>query len=99
MTDKRFESLINNLQNLVPATNNYTLTGATDWPILAVMAVAIVGLLVYIWQDLKGTIKEHRAEWKDDLEKEIAERKEQDEFIWTELRERKRICHGSTNGN
>ena len=92
MTDAQFESLLGALREVIASQRHYTLTGADDWPVMAFMAVAIVGLLVYVWQDLKNLIRDNRIEWKDALSKEEAERKEQDELLWKTMRECREEC-------
>ncbi len=88
MTPEQFTTLI----KVLSAHRPYTLTGADDYPILATTLGGLVLGVVYIWQDLKHTIMAHKQEWKEELESEISERKEQDSFIWKALREHKLDC-------
>ena len=43
------------------------LTSLSDWPLFVVLGGIIVTLLVMIWQDLKHSIREYRAEYRSDL--------------------------------
>ncbi len=80
------------LMKAMAMPHHYTLTGADDYPILVASLGVLIALGIYIWQDLKYTIKEHRAEWHQELADEIGERKDQDSFIWKALREHKDDC-------
>lgn len=92
MTPEQFTQLMALLKELLITSRTYTLTGAADWPVLAVACIGLVGLLVYIWGDLKTTITGNRTEQKKELEKEEAERKRQDDMIWAAMRTCQEDC-------
>lgn len=82
MTNEQFDRLI----HVLGEDRSYTLAGAADWYMLVAMVTVVSALIIYIWQDLKITIKDHRFEQKKDLDDEIAERKAQDDLIWEAMR-------------
>ena len=84
MSEIQFNELINVLK--IISESKYTITGASDWPLLVALVAIIVSLLVYIWQDLKNTMKENKVEWQIAIDKEEAEREKQDDYIWTAMR-------------
>ena len=97
MTTEQFTSLIGILKQL--ADQQYTITGAADWPILLMMCgvlgtlmLTIGGMVAYMWKDIKATIKENRSEWRVELDKEEIERKRQDDMIWSHIRECQEDC-------
>lgn len=63
----------------------YTLTGAADWPILVALGGLITALVAFMWVDLRSTIREHRSEQKNAMEKEI-------NIVWGEMRRMQREC-------
>ncbi len=80
MTPEQIQMLIDAINKLVAAsTRQYTITGAADWPLVTVLGGAIVGLVVFMWIDLRSTIKEGRNEWKSELDKEVG-------LLWSETR-------------
>lgn len=91
MTPDQFSKFIEVLQGLKDH-DAYTLSGAQDWYMLVTLGGMVVVLLVYIWQDLKITMKEHRTEAQCDISKEVTERKEQDELIWKYIRDCQEDC-------
>lgn len=66
MTPEQFSRLLEVLEKLANKSS-YTITGASDWPILAVVGAIIVALIGAMWSDLRGTIKENKAEAKSDI--------------------------------
>lgn len=40
----------------------YTITGAADWPLLLVLGFVLVGLIGWMWKDLKDAMRENKAE-------------------------------------
>ena len=65
MTDQQFSELLAILRQI--ASQQYTITGAADWPILVALGGVILGLIAFMWVDLKSTIKGD----KNDLSKDI----------------------------
>ncbi len=88
MSNSQFSLLISALTTERP----YTLTGADDYPVLIACLGLLLCLGVYIWQDIKYTIREHRKEWRDELTTEACERKEQDALLRVSLFEHKKEC-------
>ena len=60
----------------------YTLTGAADWPILIVIGGILISLAAFMWVDLKSTIREHRGELREELTKHINDDERDHEKIW-----------------
>ena len=97
MATMEMQTLIDSLNNIADilknmATRPYTLTGAQDWYLFMTMTGIVIGLLVYIWQDLKGTMKEHRSELQTALEKEARQREKDIDAIWQAMRACQEDC-------
>lgn len=102
MNQDQFRELIDIIKtiSLSLGDRHYTLTGASDWPILASMIGVLAAILVSIWLDFRGQFRDLRAvvmsfATKEDLQREERERKEGDDHIWASIRECKEECHGS----
>lgn len=80
MTPDQFNQLIALLSRL--ADKSYTLTGASDWPILATMAGLLIAVIGWMWVDLKATIREGRAEWKTELTSYKTEHDKEHDRLW-----------------
>ena len=54
---------LNHLATSLTASSvtKYTLTGAQDWPILLVVGALVVGMLSFMWVDLKSAFKDHKS--------------------------------------
>jgi hypothetical protein len=59
----------------------YTITGASDWPILATVGGALVVVLGFMWRDLRSVIKEVKTEGRSG-----------DDLIWAALRDCQNDC-------
>lgn len=71
----------------------YTLTGASDWPLLvflfglgSTLVGVLFGIIVYNVKDLKTYIKDNDSGVRILLDKEEIERKHQDDLLWVETR-------------
>ena len=76
MTTDQFMKLLEVFENI--AAKQYTISQATDWPILVMGGGVIAGLVGFMWRDLKATfndsvrslnrlIREHREEARANL--------------------------------
>lgn len=91
MQQEQFSQLLSVLEKLT-ISNQYTLTGAADWPILAALGAIIFTLIVYVWYDLKATIKTDRTDSYIKI-KEIEEKHERDmEKIWQAQKDCQHEC-------
>ena len=81
----------------------YTITGAADWPILLVVGGLVVGMISFMWVDLKSTFTEHKKDNKGELDLVWAELRKQEakmetnkEFVLREMKEcKEKCCEGS----
>jgi len=93
MNEEQFAQLLDTLHTIADGiSQTYTLTGAADWPILAVMVGLMVVMVGFMWNDLKSAIKDSDTLIKQELEKEVVERKEQDNHIWAAMRHCQEDC-------
>lgn len=81
MTDSQFneimtlgKTLCDSLAHVITA--KYSLSEATDWPLLLILGGIVVALIGIMWKDLKDTIKSDKTEWKEGLSCLKAELKE-----------------------
>lgn len=88
MSPDQFNQLLAALSKL--ADRPYTLTGAADWPILAFMLVIFIGVIGWMWRDLKATIKDGRQENKADLSEYKQTHSEEHKNLWQALKD----CQG-----
>jgi hypothetical protein len=90
MDNTQFEKLLDLLEDL--STRQWTLTSATDWPLLIVIGSLLVGVLVFIWADLKATIREHRGEWREELDRHKVESERAVAQVWTAIKDCQSDC-------
>ena len=90
MTPEQFARLLEMLDKHLQRSEHYTLTGAADWPILAVIGGLLIGVIGCMWRDIRTTVKEIRTEWKADLDKHEIEAGKQFDHAWAALRD----CQG-----
>ena len=88
MTPDQFARLLDLLEKM--AAHQYTLTNASDWPLLVWMGGFLITALAAMWIDLKATIKEHRSEWRVELDKHKLESEKAVEQVWTAMKD----CQG-----
>jgi len=79
MTPDQFAQLLALLAKI--ADHPYTITGAADWPILAVMGTLLGALIAFMWHDLGAKIIEHK---RDDEKAHDA--------VWRAMRDCKDDC-------
>ena len=60
----------------------YTITGAVDYPILVAIGSILVALAAFMWVDLRNTIKDNRGELREELTKHINDDERDHEKIW-----------------
>jgi len=65
---------------------SYTLTGASDWPLLVAVGGLLLMALVAIWADLKAALKDSRSASKDELREHKADTTAKFDAVWTEIR-------------
>ena len=80
MNPEQFSQLLRLLEKIV--SQQYTLTGAADWPILVIVGAAFSAVLGFMWRDLRTVIKDNRSEWKVELEKYKAENVKEHDNLW-----------------
>lgn len=80
MTPEQFDKLVNLLEGALNL--KYTLTGASDWPLLVAIASiifvslgVIAALIVYIHQDLKTYMRDKDKDLMEHINQEVKDRK------------------------
>lgn len=68
MTPEQFSRLLEVLEKMASA-KSYTITGASDWPILAVVGAIMIALIGAMWHDLRVSIQENKREAAADIDK------------------------------
>ena len=68
------------------ASATYTLTGAADWEILAVMGGALFVVIGLMWTDLRTNIKDNKAEWQRAIKEHKEETEKQNQILWDAMR-------------
>lgn len=89
MSPEQFNQLIATLNKLTEALSHsgqYTITGASDWPLIPSFVGLLIILLGVIWTDLRATIKDKHSSTQIALDKEIKDREKQDDLLWVETR-------------
>ena len=64
MTTEQFAQLLTLLEKI--ASRQYTITGASDWPILLVIGGITFALIGAMWTDLRNNFREQKAEAKEE---------------------------------
>ena len=90
MTPDQIAKLLEVLERI--ASRQYTITGASDWPILAAVGGLLAVLIGLMWSDLRGSIKEYRTDWKSELAAHKREGKEELDLLWTAMRDCQNDC-------
>lgn len=67
MNPDQFKDLITVLREI--ADKQYSLTGASDWPMLVFLVGIIIALIALMWRDLGAKISGDKADNKADHEK------------------------------
>ena len=70
-----------------PENDNYTLTSASDWPMLLILGALLTGIIGGMWVDLKSTIKESRTEWREALREHVVTSDKETDKIWSAIKE------------
>lgn len=90
-TTEQFALLLKLLEKIADRQQpQYTITGAQDWPILVLLGGIIVGMVAFMWTDLRATIKDGKKEWKNDLVRHEDENTRQFDYVWDAIRD----CQG-----
>jgi len=97
MTPEQFSQLLDIL-NKISTNQPYTITGAADWPILVVVGGALIGIIVFMWMDLRASIKDGRVDWRDALKKHEDENEKSFDMIWQAHRDCQADCCPRGNG-
>ena len=90
MTPEQFTQLLSLLKEL--ASKTYTITGAADWPILAIVGGGLVSVIAFMWVDLRSVIKDNRSEWRQELEKQKSDNDKAHDLLWDAHRDCQHEC-------
>jgi len=90
MNPEQFTQLLSLLEKL--ASRQFTIASAADWPILATVGGALVAVIAFMWMELRSVIKDHRGEWRDELEKHREENEKDIKIIWDAYRDCQHEC-------
>lgn len=78
MSPEQFKLLLDTLREL--SSRPYTITGAADWgmfmallSLIGALIMLNIGLVVYSWHDLKGSVAKSITEHEAELDKKCAE--------------------------
>ncbi|MDD3814445.1 MAG: hypothetical protein PHZ02_07340 [Desulfocapsaceae bacterium] len=74
------------------ADKQYTITGATDWPMVYVLGGIFVIVFGGMWVDLRGTIKNNKDEWKSALIAHEQAEEKQFDHVWRSQRDCQSDC-------
>ena len=87
MDSVQFEKLIVSLTRVADGMRQpYTLTGASDWPMLVLFGGVLIAVVGFMWRDLRATIKDSADGHRVALDREAVEREKQDNLLWAEIR-------------
>jgi hypothetical protein len=90
MSPDQFVQLLTVINRLTG--QQYTITGAADWPILAAIGGILLLAIAAMWADLKATIKEYRTEWRSELSAVKSENDKDHDIIWDAIRDCQNDC-------
>ena len=89
--------LLSRIADALASPRPYTLTGASDWPILLVVSgilalmIGLIGALIRLmWADLRANMREDRGEWKDAVAEVKKDERVEHDLLWSALRD----CQG-----
>ncbi len=93
-TPSQFAELLTKLLEAIEriADQQYTITGAADWPIAAFIVGAMATLLCFMWRDLRSAIRDNREAGKDDVSALKAENSKAHDDIWAEIHNCQNDC-------
>ena len=89
MDPEQIDHLLRSIDKLATALSQsqpYTITGASDWPILLVIGGMLVAMIGFMWNDLRSTLKDDRSEWQKAVEAHKKENVKSFDDIWEEHR-------------
>ena len=89
---KQFLDVLEKIAAGLSSQQQYAITGAVDWPILLVIGALLVAAIGAMWADLRATIKEHRGEWYNELQRHNAENTKDFDLVWNAIRDCKADC-------
>ena len=90
MTHEDFLQLLTVLTKL--ADRQYTISGASDWPILLVVGGILLTAIAMMWSDLKTSMKESKQDWQDDLRSHKEDDSKAHDAVWSAMRDCKDDC-------
>lgn len=90
MTPEQIAKLLELMARI--ADRQYTITGASDWPILLAVGGLLCGLLGLMWSDLRGSLRDSRQEWKEAVAELKREEKIEHDILWAALRDCQDDC-------
>lgn len=70
-----------------PEGDDYTLTSASDWPMVLILGGLLTAIIAGMWVDLKSTIRESRTEWREALREHVVTSDKETDKIWTAIKE------------
>lgn len=90
MDPYQFRVLVALLEKLL--NRQFTLTSAADWPLLVVVGTALVGLIVFMWVDLRTIVKDNRQDaMKEISDVKVHAEKEIDD-LWRAMKDCQNEC-------
>jgi hypothetical protein len=90
MTTEHIQQLLLLLSKI--ADKPYTITGAADWPILAVVGGILLAVIGAMWADLRAAMKEGREEWRQQLNEVEAKNDRAHDLVWEAMRDCQSDC-------
>lgn len=100
MATDQIEPLITSIAELTKALHPlakppvYTLTGASDWPLLMAMGGILLAVLGFMWVDLRNTFKDHVGKNEKDLQELWNQFRTHEKYVEQEFKECKEKCCG-----
>jgi hypothetical protein len=89
--------LLSRIADSLASPRPYTLTGASDWPILLVLGgilaimIGLIGALIRLmWSDLRTSMRDNRSEWREAVAEVKGEERVEHDLLWAALRD----CQG-----
>ena len=90
MTAEQFSQLLSVLKQL--ADKQYTISGATDWPMLLAVGALLMAAVAAMWADLRSKLTEHRGMAVEALQELKTSNNEEHNKIWAAMRDCQDDC-------
>ena len=91
MTPEQFLAQLLEVLKQMPV-QQYTITGAADWPGIAAVGGIFFAVLGFMWRDLRSVIKENKAESKRDLEEHKTDNAAEHKALWSAMKDCQHDC-------